>query len=315
MESVTQENAALPQAQLTSIEQPKQNNFLVVLLAVLLSLSVSIAGFFAYQTQTLVKELTLLKSSPTPVSSTEPTFDPTADWKIYTNNDFGFSFYYPKDYKLVTDGWEKIGDNPKGHYVVNVGDPSDEFNINIDIRKSSSRSGGNYKEITVADTTAYEDLDSVGKYVFFEKDGYSYDMQVLSLDSNKTNTEENLVFDQILSTFKFTDSNSNVPKSISTLFDSINTKFNLNLVPTEESQFYSPSGPITKKSWKIDLMDANLGKQLPIFLNSQLILNSTESAGIGGGGVDAYENSDIKCFHSFMSQGPDIHNYLTCAEK
>lgn len=186
----------------------KQNNFLVILLSVLLLLSVSIAGFFAYQTQTLVKELTKLKSSSSPVSSIELTPDPTVDWKTYVNNDFGFSFYYPKDYKLASDGWEKIGDNSKGHYVVTLGDPSGEFSINLDIRKASSRSGGNYKEIIVANTTAYEDLDSSGKYVFFEKDGYSFDIQLLSLNSDKTNTEVNLIFDQIISTFKFKDSDS-----------------------------------------------------------------------------------------------------------
>ncbi|MFZ3301165.1 MAG: PsbP-related protein [Microgenomates group bacterium] len=72
-----------------------QNNSLVILLSVLLLLSVSIAGFFAYQTQNLVKELTSLKSSPTPVSSTEPDTDPTSDWKTYTNEKVGFILRYP----------------------------------------------------------------------------------------------------------------------------------------------------------------------------------------------------------------------------
>ena len=58
------------------IEAPKQNNFLVVLLSVLLIASVSIAGFFAYQTQKLVKELDEAKIPPLATLSPEPTSIP-----------------------------------------------------------------------------------------------------------------------------------------------------------------------------------------------------------------------------------------------
>lgn len=57
----------------------KTNNFLVVLLSILLFLAVSIAGFFAYQTQKLVKELRVMSDE------LKQTTDPIADWKIYTN--------------------------------------------------------------------------------------------------------------------------------------------------------------------------------------------------------------------------------------
>jgi hypothetical protein len=100
METPVQENAVLSQNQPILPEQPKQNNFLVILLSVLLLLSISIAGFFAYQTQMLVNELTLLKSSPSPVSSAEPTmkpagtFDNVDSWTTVKTED-GFSFKYP----------------------------------------------------------------------------------------------------------------------------------------------------------------------------------------------------------------------------
>ena len=73
MDTLTQENVVLSQSEPTSLGQPKQNNFLVVLLSILLMLSVVIAGFFAYQTQKLVKELTILKTEPTLVGTVEPT--------------------------------------------------------------------------------------------------------------------------------------------------------------------------------------------------------------------------------------------------
>lgn len=129
------------------------------------------------------------------------------------------------------------------------------------------------------------------------------------------------IFDQILSTFKFTSSTSIIPKPISDLFNSINTKFNINLVPVEENEFYTTTGMISKKSWKIDFVNTNLGKGLTTFLYSQLAANMLESAGGAGGGVDAYENSQIKCNHiyGFKSGDPinwkDPFNYLSCTEK
>ena len=44
----------------------KNSSFLVTLLSVLLLISVFIAGFFAYQTQNLVKELTKTQITPSP---------------------------------------------------------------------------------------------------------------------------------------------------------------------------------------------------------------------------------------------------------
>ena len=84
------------------VEQPKTNNFLVILLSVLLFISVSIAGFFAYQTQKLVKELTVLKAEEKVVSvaTEEPLFDPTKSWKIYTNNVLKYTIKYPTDWVI-----------------------------------------------------------------------------------------------------------------------------------------------------------------------------------------------------------------------
>ncbi len=94
-------------------EQPKQSNFLTILLSVLLVVSISIAGFFAYQTQRLVKELRVMSgeleqktemiSEPTAESvATEGSeIDQTASWKMYNNSLFQFSFRYPKEFDLV----------------------------------------------------------------------------------------------------------------------------------------------------------------------------------------------------------------------
>ncbi len=82
------------------IEQPKRSNFLVILLSVLLLLAVSIAGFFAFQTQKLVKELAVLKTEEkvVAVATEELTSDPTASWNTYTNNVLKYTIKYPTDW-------------------------------------------------------------------------------------------------------------------------------------------------------------------------------------------------------------------------
>jgi hypothetical protein len=72
--------------------ESKQNNLVVTILSVLLLISVFIAGFFAYRTQNLVKEITKLRTPPVPVITATPTPDPTTDWRLYSNKENQFEF-------------------------------------------------------------------------------------------------------------------------------------------------------------------------------------------------------------------------------
>lgn len=88
-----------------SFEQPKQNNFLTVLLSILLLISISIAGFFAYQTQKLVKEVRVLNEQlPVKMETPISVSDSIPEWKTYENKDLGFSLKIPSnwDASLVT---------------------------------------------------------------------------------------------------------------------------------------------------------------------------------------------------------------------
>ncbi len=327
----------------------KQNNFLTILLSVLLLLSVSIAGFFAYQTQVLVKELNSMKETSTHVSSEESTIEPTSDWKTYMNENAGFLLKIPSNIEEVpsTDGLVSgpFESNPqlvvsfadKSTIVKNTDSPFDGFTtymqevaqlkmtpfsfekyLNEELKnvKQSPRgiqSSEIIKKTIEGNEFSYIDYETnIRKYFILSEDG-----EKIAIFSRVNSSQDFLNdFDQILSTFKFIGSNSNMPKSISTLFDLINTKFNLNLVPVEESQFYSPSGMVNKKSWKIDFVESSIdGKDLNNFLWNNLTPNDQESGGIGGGGINAYENDSIKCFHSYMLQGSYVHNYLSCSEK
>ena len=84
-------------------ELPKQSLFLVKLAQVLLG--VSILAIIAYFVGTFVtaKKVTL---TPTPSVLPSPvaTIDPMADWKTYTNARLAFSFQYPNDLLITSQG-------------------------------------------------------------------------------------------------------------------------------------------------------------------------------------------------------------------
>lgn len=127
------------------VEQPKQSNFLVVLLSVLLLLSVSIAGFFAYQTQKLVAELRIKNEELTikvPTPTTTP--DPTADWKTYLNSGALYQVKYPNTWRVVESatmvgfGSQEVGEDVKWTINTYKKDEFTQDKIKEDIGKQFS---------------------------------------------------------------------------------------------------------------------------------------------------------------------------------
>jgi hypothetical protein len=316
------------------VQFSKKNNLVVILLTVLLLVSFSISIFLFLQVQTLTKQL-----AQSQVVTPIPTLDPTADWKTYTNSEKGFLFKYPNTWtagnpapedanaivNITAD--EKIGDGVEPVvYSVRVS-KSDKLSVQkyTDLQEVKELSNG----FTVSKTTQEFSRSGMLTYLF-TKDRENFIK--LSLDpftSEVSATSPKFpkqdiylsTFIQILFTFKFTgNSVSSIPQPISDLFTQINNNFKLNLVPIAEDRFYSPSGTIAKKSWKLDFTNANIGKSLTSFLLTKLRSNS-EGGDVGGGGINGYENDLIKCFRSYgyRSGGPtnwsDPFDYLSCAEK
>lgn len=231
MDTLTQENVVLSQNETISPEPPKENqsknNFLVILLSVLLSLSILIAGFFAYQTQKLVKELTMLKTESTPVATVESiiepvatssamTVDPNSGWKTYTNAKHGFLLKYPSNWKL-----EKLNDadefnaNPRlvdGNSVIQIyanmdgiggsgtdysGTPVVVSGLNL-YKYESENTYGKTKQVGITDQLK----QSLGVFKYLNK---TY--AIFLTYSNSTSVDDSKIlkseFDQILSSFKF----------------------------------------------------------------------------------------------------------------
>jgi hypothetical protein len=178
--------------------EPKQNNSVVTILSVLLLISVFIAGFFAYRTQSLVKEITKLRTPPVPVITATPTPDPTTDWKTYTDDTLNISFQYPGNltFKILENG------------VVNFLDSQNEFVFNFNgIQDFTELEFTNYKFIEPKEL-----IDKMGRkwkthliYAeVYNYEAFSENSEKITQVSfqGKTKSVESLS-NLILSTFKF----------------------------------------------------------------------------------------------------------------
>jgi len=211
------------------VEQPKQSNFLIILLSSLLFISAVIAGFFAYQTQKLVTELTVLKNEPTPtaIAKVEPTRDPglepepvpleilTKDWKTYTNTKNKYTIKYPVTWQIkenvndlfpaeippTTFLFEQVGEFAPGISIWKVPkiDPRQWITRQL---YSPDYSQIKTENIVVGGISGTKISGIPGPleqgWVFVERDGQAY-IFYAGVQTELT------IFDQMLSTFKFTN--------------------------------------------------------------------------------------------------------------
>lgn len=200
-----------------AVEQPlpagevgKQSSFLTILLSVLLLLAVSIAGFFAYQTQKLVKELQITntpttESTSVPVATDSATVDdPTADWKTYTNEEYGFSFKYPNNaiYKITNFTGSKFSVTFSNLSKYEYTDLTVFVGNNWAFTNPKADSVKNFK---VDGIDAYKEDLPLGQNppqtLVYVKDKNNY--LTMQLNKNDKDIVIDEIFDQILSTFKF----------------------------------------------------------------------------------------------------------------
>lgn len=212
-----------------------KSSFLITLLSVLLLISVFIAGFFAYQTQNLVKELRKLQNTMIPTA----TQTPNTESKTYTNKTHNITFKYPPVWSLKT-----VGENEPTNSEIKLINGEAHISILLAI----DGIGGNGKKV---EGQPYV-LDKIDLYKFtdlFEKNTtrpdnlivmgvtdqldrtlgvFHYKNKIYSIQMwypekiKGTDDEKSLIsdFEQILSTFKFIEPDaSSTPLSVACTMD------------------------------------------------------------------------------------------------
>jgi hypothetical protein len=308
----------------TSVTRP----ILVVILIIIVIFILGAIGYLVYQNVLIKSQNASLTIVPTLNPSPRPTsaVNLFTGWKTYTNTSSHYQVQYPPDWRIENQAAGSFGNEPLSNSTFieifkplsdpttslgNIGfeelgmiPPSEETLLvtSKHIGNLTARCNNTFASNTK--TWCYIQVPDTNKYV---------NIHVFK----NTDEEQNRVLDQILSTFTFLDStNTSIPQPISDLFTAINQNFNMHQVPTMEHQFYSPTGMISKNSWKLDLLHTPAAtKGFITFIRTKLSPNDSESAGIGGGGIDAYENDQMKCFHNYLSTGDNQINYFSCAEK
>jgi len=236
--------AEIPPNQPLQNLSPRKPASSAILIVVIILLFLAIA-FLAYQNYQLKQSLnqvqTILLSQPTPA----PVTDPTADWTTYTNTKYKFSFKYPKELELVKgpasnlpyeefSTWKNVSFDgiPKnlkdGLGISIIVDPADkdgkpftcttneeclnELINSINAPKETviyvTKSVGNQKVKGFKYATENQLYKSEYQYFIFL---YSNNVLEINLYTNTNQPNDldskgiNNVFDQILSTFRFTN--------------------------------------------------------------------------------------------------------------
>ena len=171
-------------------EKPKKNNFLVILLSILMLLALAIAGFFAYQTQKLAKELSEFKNQnlATPTSEPESTFpmytepnSPIADWKTYKVNELGIEFKLPKQLGMLENSGKEINGDAGTQYCLVY-----EGSLSFKIIKQAFASGGacSGRNFVIGATSTDYEADRMGGFGdyqgYFSQDNQFYVKSVLN---------------------------------------------------------------------------------------------------------------------------------------
>jgi len=290
-----------------------------VILSLLLVATLIAGTFFFLRAQSLQKQLTMtISPTPTPTTSAESLAkeDPTANWQTYNNTKYNYTFKHPFDFTIRPYAGTQESPNEAGSYKLDTS--KGETYANIDYIDSDNKKYPDYK--------LGMSINNYETYYASYAGGYGGEPaknQVKILDGKKSITftfnsqlELTDTAKQILNSFRFTSQVSNVPAQIDLIFQAINTNFSTNLVPTKETEFYSPQGFIKQESWKLVLNSVLTNKpqfnSLYQVLNSRLTIDNASSADGVGQSVQGYQNDQIYCY---LLLGFNQSDYISCITK
>ena len=187
----------------------KSYSWLIVVIIIFLLAGSSVLAYKYYQLKQQVTQ-TPTKTSPssTPFPETPPA-NPMANWKTYTSTEFGFQIKYPDNWSIKEDkslqGLALI--------TVTIGAPSQNALLDIWIRNGTwSQVEGELKaKSTKTVINGIEGLAEPagdGKVYTFPAKKNDQIIQIVYGSSSDSSSDEIKILDQILSTFKFVDQNS-----------------------------------------------------------------------------------------------------------
>jgi|GEM_PF-2942801 len=221
--------------QLPTLTNPLKKKLFPVLVTIIITLLLGITSFFVYKYFALKQQIVQAEPSPSPTTITE---DPTVDWETYINTIHNISFKYPQSWILS----EKEGSQDEGS---TAGDPV--YNTAIELTKqevlikiflnmdgiggqSQTYEGekfildGNnlyqYHKINDYNETKVVGIsNTLTTLGVFKLNDITYSIS-LSYPANYSSEQESALlseFDQILSTFKFSDVSTTPSPSTQTL--------------------------------------------------------------------------------------------------
>lgn len=215
---------------------PHKTNFIVPILSIFALLLICSTTFFAYQDIQLQKQVASLTTLPTntpakipatatPSASTSATPDVTANWQTYTNTKYGYSVQYPATFSLSDDSSQAdmIILYPAGFDSLTPSQMQTAPTIVIETATSaaspqtlvSSLEAPGYSNIRNKTNASVGDIQGI-QFTFNNTQAGSGDDQLETIISFKnkvllfinlddaTNEPDVKIYNQILSTFQFT---------------------------------------------------------------------------------------------------------------
>ncbi len=140
------------------MQKIKQHGFTAIEIVLVIALVgvIGVAGYQAWQNMQKAKTQTSSNTTAqkTPEATPAPTVNPTADWLTYANKDYGFSFKYPKDWKLDQvhpNSVPTADDEVLGLVLTPPGSVYDSFTIKVGT--SYTKAVDTYKSINLSGST------------------------------------------------------------------------------------------------------------------------------------------------------------------
>lgn len=163
------------------VSSSSPNKNILVVLIILFSIILSSLITYLLVKSKIPSQTIINSPSPTLSASPTPTPNPTANWKIYTNTQYKYSVKYPADYSVIETSSDYVRFSP-GVNDPNL--PQRETYLSIQLDKNPQQLPETvYKKTTDGKTLRISQI-------------------MMDVDENQK-PQIKIVFDQILSTFKF----------------------------------------------------------------------------------------------------------------